>query len=214
MEQTTLNKEKEIEWLMGSIKRDYACNRTMTIVFYIGLIIILALLIWGSVTGQETPGGLSLPGILFWLFMGTIFLIEEVLGIVMGKRIEKIDDARQMLKIYDQKRTIERVLLPVAIVFVFAFLYFYFEDQKSIVLNFTILLIIMLRLQTDKLIWRILGIIFSVCLIFMGEVFGGILMLVLFICSFVFGADNESPMNDQPVRSDFEKLRELLKDSE
>ena len=207
-------KNKEINWLVGSIKRDYARMSSKSVQTYIALIIIFAVYIFCfAIYDSEL---FSFPWILFGIFVALFLLVTGAIEFVTRKRIEKVEDSRELLKIIDQRHKYDMVCLGLAIVFGLVVAYFLFdkEDPKTFAKDFIILLTIITlsRTGTGKWIWWILSLLLTVCLIFLGEVFLGIVLAIMVIVNFLYRKyTGYHPDNDGP-QEEIKQLRELLKE--
>ena len=107
-------KKHEIEWLMGSIKRDYARAKNINITLLIFfLCVVVGLCIYLLFSNHEL---LSLADTVLCIIIGAVLLGFSFIEYVTGKRIEKVEDARELLRIYDNNRKLYLPFLVIIIV--------------------------------------------------------------------------------------------------
>ena len=204
-------KKHEIEWLMGSIKRDYARinkNNIFTLLFifcvFVGLCIYLLFF-------NHEP--LSLVENVLCIIIWAMLLGFGFMEYVTGKRIEKVEDARELLRIYDNNRKLNLPFLVIIVVAGLVLIYFSPDDLREIATPFLFSLICVLIITggTKKLTPWLIGCAAAVGIIILGEVFYGVFMLIIIIVTFLVRKyTGREPRNDGP-KAEIEQLRELLK---
>ncbi|MBR5674515.1 MAG: hypothetical protein IKW97_08960 [Muribaculaceae bacterium] len=233
MEQEEIN--KEIEWLVGSIKRDHARAKPLTIVSIFLIILMVGLLIYCFAYDVNDPSGfemldrmgiyidksqgLSLTNIIYLAFLGVLLSIMIVLSLIEGKRMEKVEDAREMLRIFDQNNKLVRVYEYAFFISMVAYIIISPGIMK---LKFVAVLIVFRQLLFAKMdvkdmMWWLLAIVVVVCMFVMGDfasgyvfIFGIFLAIGVYLYRRYIGFDSE---HDGP-NAEIEQLRELLKESE
>ena len=214
MEQNEI--QKEIEWLKGSIKRDYARGKTKNYFELIMFIIMLVMIAFGITVGFDEPEEATPLDILLSIFIIIMWAIITFSPFVARKRIEKTDDAWKMVKIYDQARKLEWCRTGIYVVGIMAYLIFKSSPADMIAINFFIMAkeILKKEMKPKNLIWWLLVVIVAVCLIFLGEVSSGIFFIVATIGVILYrryiGYD---PINDGPD-NEIKQLRALLEQVE
>ena len=234
MEREEIN--REIEWLVGSIKRDHARTKPLIFVSIFLIILMVGLLIYCFAYDVNDPAGyemldsmgiyidesqgLSLTNIIYLAFLGVLFFIPTVSSLIEEKRIEKVEDAREMLKIFDQSSKIGRVCEYAFYISMVAYIIISPDVMK---MKFVAVLIVFRQLlfakaDVNDMMWWLLAIIVAVCMFVMGDVTSGctfIFGMLLVVGVYLFrrryiGIDLK---RDGPG-AEIEQLRELLKESE
>lgn len=204
-------KKHEIEWLMGSIKRDYTRTKNINITLLIFfLCVVVGLCIYLLFSNHEL---LSLADTVLCIIIGAVLLGFSFIEYVTGKRIEKVEDARELLRIYDNNRKLFLPFLVIIIVAGLVFIYCSTDDlrEKASVFLFCTIYGAIVGEGTKKLTPWLIGCAAAVGIIILGEVFYGIFMLIIIIVTFLVRRfTGREPRNDGP-EAEIEQLRELLK---
>lgn len=233
MEREEIN--KEIEWLMGTIKRDNARSKFISVFGIVSWILMVGLVIYCFAYDVNDPAGyevldsmgiyidksqgLSLTTIIYLAFLGVILSIIAVSSLIAVKRIEKVEDAREMLRIFDQNSKLGRVCEYAFFISMVAYIIISPSIMK---MKFVAVLIVLRQLLFAKadvkdMMWWLLAIAVAVCMFVMGDVESGcIFIFCMFLAVGVYlyrryiGFD---PKRDGPD-AEIERLRELVKESD
>ena len=211
-------KKHEIEWLMGSIKRDFARinkNNIALLIFF--LCVVVGFCIYLLFSNHEL---MSLADTVICIIIGAVLLGYGFMDYVTGKRIEKVEDARELLRIYDNNRKLYLPFLVIIVVAVLVSIYFStVSGTKAAEILISILYGVFVGAfagaitaeGTKKLTPWLIGCAAAVGIIILGEVFYGIFMLIIIIVTFLVRKyTGREPRNDGP-KAEIEQLRELLK---
>ena len=231
MEREEIN--KEIEWLMGTIKRDNARTKYIGIFAIVSWILMVGLVIYCFTYDVNDPAGfemldnmgiyidksqgLSLTNIIYLAFLGVLLSLLPVSSLIAVKRIEKVEDAREMLRIFDQSNKLVRVCEYAFYISMVAYIIISPDIMK---MKFVAALIVFRQLLFAKadvkdMMWWLLAIVVAVCMFVMGDVESGcIFIFCMFLAVGVYlyrryiGFD---PKRDGPD-ADVDRLREILKE--
>ena len=226
-------KQKEIEWLVGSIKRDIARAKSMNIWGIVSGILMVGLVIYCFTYDVNDPAGfdmlnsmgihidesqgLSLTTIIYLAFLGILLFIPVVSSLIAGMRIEKVEDARDMLRIIDQNNKLARVCEYAFFISTVAYI---FISPSTMKMKFVAVLIVLRQLLIAKpdvkdMMWWWLAIAVAVCMFVMGDIASGCILvfcLLLFFGVHLYrrytGSDPEHDGPDEEI----EQLRELVKE--
>ncbi len=215
-------KKHEIEWLMGSIKRDYARMKTKFIVNIILIIVFVLLVGFGHYTNAPEAkdmvdisiiDGPKWAVIAIWTLIGVFILFQTFSPYITGKRINKVSDARELIRILDQERKVKWYLIAIASVGAIAYAIISASTLEIKVINILILAreLLSAKMDTEDMLWWFAAIVLSICLIVMGDITDGIIFIVLSIGTFLYRRyTGYNPKNDGPD-NEIKQLRELLK---
>lgn len=209
-------KQKEIEWLMDTIKRDFARNRTIFVLSIIMMIVIACIAFYAFARAGDDEFGdyySTMYGLLFGGVLGTIL---GVIALVQGKQIKKASSAQQLLDYNDKSNKLLWVLIPIAIVALLAFMYFRTDNiQKLIVtvLYFASYMCLFYCMRTNKLLWVLLTVAISVCMMFLADWAWCLMGIAVIIIYFYRKHTKWDPKVDGP-EDPIKQLRELVKEDE
>ena len=204
-------KKHEIEWLMGSIKRDYARinkNNIFTLIFI--FCVFVGLCIYLLFSNHEL---MSLTDTVLCIIIGAVCLGYGFMDYVTGKRIEKVEDARELLRIYDNNRKLYLPFLVFIVVAGLVLIYFSTDDLREMatVFLYSLIYAFIVAEDTKKLIPWLVACVAAIGIIILGEVFFGIIMLIIIVVTFLVKRFiGYEPRNDGPD-NEIKELRELLK---
>lgn len=231
MEQEEFDKEKEIEWLVGSIKRDNARAKSIGILCICSFILMVGLVIYCFTYDINDPAGyellnhmgiyidklqgLSLTNILYLALLGALLFIPAVSALIAVFRIEKIDDAREILRINDQQSKVGRVCEYVFFITIVAYIIVSPSTMKMKFVNVIILLrqLLFAKMDVKDIIWWLLAIVVTVCMIVMGDVVSGCIFVFFIVGIYLFIRYTGLGPKYQGDE-DIKQLRELVNDGE
>lgn len=214
---TEEERNKEIEWLMGSIKRSATRERNMTFTnLFVSVLFICFGLAMFFFDGENDVIA------IFMLLMGGVFLLSALFSYVSHKRIAHAETPQELLGIHDKMWIIQSAIYMVIVV-VLAFLEKGNLWSKTCIFLSGVLLVIAgwLAMQQKMRLWVgiFLLIVESVLLYFSGiSIFVGLSLLIVML-SIILGekslfAVKESEGLDETDEQDIKRLRELVKESE
>ena len=204
-------KKHEIEWLMGSIKRDYARinkNNIFTLIFI--FCVFVGLCIYLLFSNHEL---MSLADTVLCIIIGAVCLGYGFMDYVTGKKIKKVEDARELLRIYDNNRKLYLPFLVIIVVAGLVLIYFSTDDLREMaaVFLYSLIYAFIVAEDTKKLIPWLVACVAAIGIIILGEVFFGIIMLIIIVVTFLVKRFiGYEPRNDGP-EAEIKELRELLK---
>lgn len=216
---TEEERDKEIEWLMGSIQRSAARGRGMTIMLLSVSIIFVA---FGLIMMFFFGGANDFSVAPLMLLLGGVFLLSALISYVSHKRMARAETPRALLASHDRMWIIQSAIF-MAFVVVMAFWGDGGFVSKACIILSGILLILAgwLAMQQRLRLWVgiILLIVESVLLYFSGV---GLLMgltLLMVMLSIMKGekslfANKDSEGLDEEDEQDFRRLRKLVEESE
>lgn len=214
---TEEERNKEIEWLMGSIKRSATRERNMTFTN-----LFVSVLFIGFGLAMFFFDGENDVIAIFMLLMGGVFLLSALFSYVSHKRIAHAETPRELLGIHDKMWIIQSAIYMIIVV-VLAFLEKGNLWSKTCLFLSGVLLVIAgwLAMQQKMRLWVgiFLLIVESVLLYFSGiSIFVGLSLLIVML-SIILGekslfAVKESEGLDETDEQDIKRLRELVKESE
>lgn len=215
---TEEERNKEIEWLMGSIKRSAAGERGMTFTL---LFISVLFIAFGFFVLFFLDGANDYMVALFMFLMGGVFLLSTLISYVSHKKIGCAETPQALLAAHDRMWVIQSVILVVGVV-VLAILHKGDLLSKTCLLLSGVLLAIAgwLAMQQRLRLWVGIALLIadSVLLYFSGINLIVGLSLLLVMLSIMKGEKSlfggkESEGLDEEDEQDFRRLRELIKES-
>ena len=216
---TEEERNKEIEWLMGSIKRSAIGGSSTT---YMLLFLSIILIAFGLFMMFFSGGFNDDTGAPLLLLMGGMLLLVTLISYVSNKRIARAETSRELLATHDRMLIIQSAFFMVIIVVMAVFLPGGFVSKACFILSGVLPIIAgWLAMQQRLRLWMgiILLIVESVLLYFSGV--GLLLELTLLIAmlSIMRGekslfTSKESEGLDEEDKQDIKRLRELVKESE
>ncbi|MBQ1745894.1 MAG: hypothetical protein II043_01270 [Muribaculaceae bacterium] len=215
---TEEERNKEIEWLMGSIKRSAAGGRGMTFTLLFMSIIIIAFGILSIFFFKDDEGHIIS---LCIVALGGVFLLSGLISYFSHKIMAHAETPRELLAAHDRMWKIQSAILMVFFV-VLAVVTHGVVSKACLILSGVLLVIAgWLAMQHRLRLWVgiFLLLVESVLLYFSGV---GLLMglpLLLVMLSIMKGekslfAGKESEGLDEEDEQDFRRLRELVEESE
>ena len=215
---TEEERNKEIEWVMGSIKRSAAGGRGMTFTLLFMSIIIIAFGIL-SIFFFKDNDGYTIS--LCIVALGGVFLLSALISYFSHKRMAHAETPRELLAAHDRMWKIQSAILMVFFVVLAVVTHGGFVSKACLILSGVLLVIAgWLAMQHRLRLWVgiLLLLVESVLLYFSGV---GLLMglpLLLVMLSIMKGekslfAGKESEGLDEEDEQDFRRLRELIKES-
>lgn len=226
-------KQKEIEWLVGSIKRDFARAKSLTIWGIVSVILMVGLVIYCFTYDVNDPAGfdmlndmgiyidksqgLSLTNIIYLAFLGVLLSIIAVSSLIVGKRIEKVEDAREMLRILDQHSKLNRVCEYAFFISMVAYIIISpgIMKMKSVAVLIVIRQLLFAKMDVNDLMWWLLAIAVAVCMFVMGDVASGctfIFCMLLVVGVYFYRRYTGFDPKHQGPDAEIEQLRELVKE--
>lgn len=215
---TEEERNKEIEWLMGSIKRSAAGGRGMTFTLLFMSIIIIAFGILSIFFFKDDDGHIIS---LCIVALGGVFLLSGLISYFSHKIMAHAETPRELLAAHDRMWKIQSAILMVFFV-VLAVVTHGVVSKACLILSGVLLVIAgWLAMQHRLRLWVgiLLLLVESALLYFSGV---GLLMglpLLLVMLSIMKGekslfAGKESEGLDEEDEQDFRRLRELVEESE
>ena len=215
---TEEERNNEIEWLMGSIKRSAAGGRGMTFTLLFMSIIIIAFGILSIFFFKDDDGHIIS---LCIVALGGVFLLSGLISYFSHKIMAHAETPRELLAAHDRMWKIQSAILMVFFV-VLAVVTHGVVSKACLILSGVLLVIAgWLAMQHRLRLWVgiFLLLVESVLLYFSGV---GLLMglpLLLVMLSIMKGekslfAGKESEGLDDEDEQDFRRLRELVEESE
>lgn len=217
MEQEERN--KEIEWLMGSIQRSYAQGKAEAILLIVTILLaVIGVIFYVLNFNNDEIGGSALLLLLFLGAIGAIALIE----FVFRKKLTRVETPQRLLTLHDRMWVIKAILCSSIIVGVC------FLENSSLLSKVCLVLGLILLAITNWLAMNnklstMLGIAFliaeSVLLYFSKvDLFLGFAVLIVMLSvvqgkKTLFTGDKEDNL-DEDIEQEIKQLRELLKESE
>ena len=213
---TEEERNQEIEWLMGSIKRSAARGRNMTFMFIFVSIIFIAFGFFLMFFFNDAQGAPLM------LAMGGAFLLSALISHVSHKKITQAETPQELLAVHDRMMIIQAALWMVLIVACAVLNKGSFVSKICFVLSGVLLLIAgWLSMQQRLRLWAAIGLLIaeSAFLYFSGVGLLVGLPLLLVMLSIMKGektlfASKDSEGLDEEDEQDFKHLRKLLKESE
>lgn len=215
---TEEERNKEIEWLMGSIQRSAARERGMTFTL---LFMSVSFIVFGFVVMFFFDGANDYKVAPYVLLMGGVFLLSALISYVSHKRMVRAETPRALLATHDRMWIIQSAILMVFFVVLAVVTHGGFVSKACLILSGVLLVIAgWLAMQHRLRLWVgiLLLLVESVLLYFSGV---GLLMglpLLLVMLSIMKGEKSlfggkESEGLDEEDEQDFRRLRELIKES-
>lgn len=216
---TEEERDKEIEWLMGSIQRSAARGRGMTIMLLSVSIIFVAFGFFMMFFFDDDDGSMIS---LYIVAMGGLFLLSALISYVSHKRMARAETPRALLAAHDRMWIIQSAIFMAFVVVMAVFGDGGFVSKACIILSGLLLILAgWLAMQQRLRLWVgiILLIVESVLLYFSGV---GLLMgltLLMVMLSIMKGekslfANKDSEGLDEEDEQDFRRLRKLVEESE
>ncbi len=216
---TAEERNKEIEWLMGSIKRSAAGGHGMTFTFVFIAVLFIAFGIFALFFFDRGEDYTVSP---FLLLMGGVFLLSALISYVSNKRIACAETPGELLATHDRMWIIQSVFLIVGIVVLAVLTKGNLLSKTCLVLSGLLLVIAgWLAMQQRLRLWVGIALLIaeSALLYFSGISLLVSLSLLLVMLSIIKGekslfASKESEGLDENDEQNFRRLRELVKESE
>lgn len=213
---TEEERNKEIEWLMGSIQRSAAGDRNMTFMFIFVSFIFIAFGFFMMFFFNDAQGAPLM------LALGGAFLLSALISHVSHKKIAQAETPQEMLAVHDRMMIIQAALWMVIIVAWAVLNKGSFVSKICLVLSGVLLLIAgWLAMQQRLRLWVGIALLIaeSALLYFSGV---GVLVglpLLLVMLSIIKGektlfTGKESEGLDEEDEQDFRRLRKLVEESE
>ncbi len=216
---TEEERDKEIEWLMGSIQRSAARGRGMTIMLLSVSIIFVA---FGLIMMFFFGGANDFTVAPLMLLLGGVFLLSALISYVSHKRMARAETPRALLAAHDRMWIIQSAIFMAFVVVMAFFGDGGFVSKACIILSGLLLILAgWLAMQQRLRLWVgiILLIVESVLLYFssVGLLMG--LTLLMVMLSIMKGekslfANKDSEGLDEEDEQDFRRLRKLVEESE
>lgn len=216
---TAEERDKEIEWLMGSIKRSAAGGQGMTFTFVFIAVLFIAFGIFALFFFDRGEDYTVSP---FLLLMGGVFLLSALISYVSNKRIACAETPGELLATHDRMWIIQSVFLIVGIVVLAVLTKGNLLSKTCLVLSGLLLVIAgWLAMQQRLRLWVGIALLIaeSALLYFSGISLLVSLSLLIVMLSIIKGekslfASKESEGLDENDEQNFRRLRELVKESE
>ena len=216
---TAEERNKEIEWLMGSIKRSAAGGQGMTFTFVFIAVLFIAFGIFALFFFDRGEDYTVSP---FLLLMGGVFLLSALISYVSNKRIACAETPGELLATHDRMWIIQSVFLIVGIVVLAVLTKGNLLSKTCLVLSGLLLVIAgWLAMQQRLRLWVGIALLIaeSALLYFSGISLLVSLSLLIVMLSIIKGekslfASKESEGLDENDEQNFRRLRELVKESE
>lgn len=213
---TAEERNKEIEWLMGSIKRSAAGGRSMNFMLLFMSVILIA---FGFVAMFFFDDANVITPLL--LVMGGAFLISALFTYISHKRIARADTPQELIAAHDRMWVIQSVIIMVVIVVMAILDKGIFLSKTCLVLSGLLLVLAgWLAMQQKLRLWIGIALLFAegLLLYFSGIDLLIVISLLLLMLSIINGektlfTNKESEGLDEGDEQDFKRLRELVKDS-
>lgn len=214
---TEEERNKEIEWLMGSIKRSAAGGRSMNFMLLFMSIILIG---FGFVAMFIFDDANVITPLL--LVMGGAFLISALFTHISHKRIVRADTPQELIAAHDRMWIIQSVIIMVGIVVMAILDKGNFLSKTCLVLSGLLLVVAgWLAMQQRLRLWVGIALLFAegLLLYFSGIDLIVVISLLLVMLSIIKGekslfTNKESEGLDEGDEQDFKRLRELVKESE
>ena len=216
---TEEERDKEIEWLMGSIQRSAARGRGMTIMLLSVSIILIA---FGLIMMFFFGGANDFTVAPLMLLLGGVFLLSALISYVSHKRMARAETPQELLAAHDRMWKIQSTIFMVIVVVMAVVSRGGFVSKACLILSGVLLILAgWLAMQQRLRLWVgiILLIVESVLLYFSGVGLLLELTLLIVMLSIMKGektlfASKDSEGLDEEDEQDFKRLRELVKESE
>ena len=213
---TAEERNKEIEWLMGSIKRSAAGGRSMNFMLLFMSVILIA---FGFVAMFFFDDANVITPLL--LVMGGAFLISALFTYISHKRIARADTPQELIAAHDRMWITQSVIIMVGIVVMAVLDKGNFLSKTCLVLSGLLLVLAgWLAMQQKLRLWIGIALLFAegLLLYFSGIGLLMVISLLLVMLSIINGektlfTNKESEGLDEGDEQDFKRLRELVKDS-
>lgn len=218
---TEEERNKEIEWLMGSIKRSAAGGSSMNFMFLFMSVILIA---FGFVMMFFFDDANDNVALLVFL-LGGASLISALFTHISHKRIARAETPQELIAAHDRMWIIQSVIIMVGIV-VMAFLYKgNFLSKTCLMLSGLLMMVAGWLSMLQRLrLWVGIALLFAegLLLYFSGINLLLVISLLLVMLSIIKGekslftnkvSDNNEGL-DEGDEQDFKRLRELVRESE
>lgn len=218
---TEEERNKEIEWLMGSIKRSAAGGSSMNFMFLFMYVILIA---FGFVMMFFFDDANDNVALLVFL-LGGASLISALFTHISHKRIARAETPQELIAAHDRMWIIQSVIIMFGIV-VMAFLYKgNFLSKTCLVLSGLLMMVAGWLSMLQRLrLWVGIALLFAegLLLYFSGINLLLVISLLLVMLSIIKGekslftnkvSDNNEGL-DEGDEQDFKRLRELVRESE
>lgn len=213
---TEEERDREIEWLMGSIQRSAAGGSNTNFVFLFLSIILIAFGFFMMFFFEDAEGAL----ILFTL--GGVLLFSTLIGHVTNKKIAQADTPQGLLAVHDRMMIFQAALWMVFIVALAIMNKGSFVSKICFVISGALLILAgWLAMQQKLRLWVAIGLLIaeSALLYFSGVGLLVGLPLLLVMLSIMKGektlfASKDSEGLDEEDELDFRRLRKLVEESE
>ena len=211
-------KQKEIEWLMGSIKRSAAGGRSINFMLLFLSVILIAFGLF-MLFFLDDDDGYEVAS-LMWL-MGGACLISALFTHISHKRIARADTPQELIAAHDRMWIIQSVIIMVGIVVMAILDKGNFLSKTCLVLSGLLLVVAgWLAMQQRLRLWEGIALLFAegLLLYFSGIGLLMVISLLLVMLSIINGektlfTNKESEGLDEGDEQNFKRLRELVKDS-
>lgn len=215
---TEEERNKEIEWLMGSIKRSAAGGSNMNFMF---LFISVILIAFGFIMMFFFDDAKVNVSPLVFLLGGS-FLISALFTHISHKRIARADTPQELIAAHDRMWIILSVIIMVCIVIMAVLYKGNFLSKTCLVLSGLLPVVAgWLSMQQRLRLWVGIALLFAegLLLYFSGIDLIVVISLLLVMLSIIKGekslfTNKESEGLDEGDEQDFKRLRELVKESE
>ena len=215
---TAEERNKEIEWLMGSIQRSAIGGRSTT---YMLLFLSIILIAFGLFMMFFSGGFNDDTGAPLLLLMGGMLLLVTLISYVSNKRIAHAETPRELLATHDRMLIIQSTIFMVIIAVMSVVSPGGFVSKACLILSGVLLVITgWLAMQQRLRLWVgiILLIVESVLLYFSQVGLLVELSLLIAMLSIMRGekslfTSKESEGLDEEDQQDIKRLRELVKES-
>ena len=216
---TEEERNKEIEWLMGSIKRSAIGGRSTT---YTLLFLSIILIAFGLIMMFFFGGANDFSVVPLMLLLGGVFLLSALISYVSHKRMARAETPQELLAAHDRMWKIQSTIFMVIVVVMAVVSPGGFVSKACLILSGVLLIITgWLAMQQRLRLWVgiILLIVESVLLYFSRVGLLVELSLLIAMLSIMRGekslfANKDSEGLDEEDEQDFKRLRELVKESE
>ena len=213
---TEEERNKEIEWLMGSIQRSAAGGSTMTFMSLFLSIILIAFGFFMMFFFEDAEGAL----LVFPL--GGVLLFSALISLVTNKKIAQAKTPKELLAVHDRMMIIQAALWMVFIVALAIMNKGSFVSKICFVISGALLILAgWLAMQQKLRLWVAIGLLIaeSALLYFSGVGLLVGLPLLLVMLSIMKGektlfASKDSEGLDEEDELDFRRLRKLVEESE
>ena len=219
---TAEERDKEIEWLTGSIQRSANMGKGINILLIVIAIVMIALAILFTFILNDDVEHEQAP-LLFW-GLGGLFLLSALVSYVSHKKIVNAETPEKLLAAYDRMWISQSALLVLGAVCWVLFIDGSIFTKTCLVLGIALIALTgWLSMQSKLRLWVAVGLLIAegILLYFSGiELLEGLPLMIIMVAIMqgeqsLFGNNRDDVEGlDQEDEKDIKKLRELVKERE